>query len=108
MRRCPRRPKSPRSHVTFLALAPNGAETHIYAIRTELRKGEYLVNDKDKSLKLDVVAKKLRTGELAVWDPQERAIVLVSTSGGTPSARVIKGATFKALTEVLGSVVVLI
>jgi hypothetical protein len=56
-----------------------------------------------------LTAKKLRTGEIAVWDDAERAIVLVSppTKEGTAGARIIKGATLKALEEALGDVIVL-
>ncbi|HEX7317050.1 MAG TPA: hypothetical protein VF297_24335 [Pyrinomonadaceae bacterium] len=58
----------------------------------------------------ELVAKKLRTGEVAIWDQSERAIILVSppTKEGALSARIIKGATLKALEEALGDVVVLI
>jgi hypothetical protein len=61
----------------------------------------------------ELIAKKLRTGELAIWDPKERAIVLIDpttkqASEGIATARIIKGATLKALEEALGDVVVLI
>jgi len=58
----------------------------------------------------ELTAKKLRTGEIAVWDDTERAIVLISppTREGAATARIIKGATLKALEEALGDVIVLI
>ena len=59
-----------------------------------------------------LVAKKLRTGEIAIWDSKERAIVIISstkeTKESTTTARIIKGSTLKALEEALGDVVVLI
>jgi hypothetical protein len=58
----------------------------------------------------ELTAKKLRTGEIAIWDDAERAIVLVSTptKDGAVGARIIKGATLKALEEALGDVILLI
>jgi hypothetical protein len=58
----------------------------------------------------ELTARKLRTGEVAIWDPDERAVVLVSqiTEHGTTTARVLRGATLKALEEALGDLIVLI
>ncbi len=59
---------------------------------------------------VDVTAKKLRTGEVAVWDPSSKSILLVDKPGkaSTGSVRIIKGSTFKALEEALGDITVLV
>ena len=58
----------------------------------------------------DLVAKRLRTGEIAVWDPESRSVILIAhhKEGGTPSVRLIRGAELKALEEALGQVIVLV
>jgi hypothetical protein len=57
----------------------------------------------------DIVAKRLRTGEIAVWDPDSRSLILIDAiaSEKVVSARVIRGGEFKALEESLGAIVVL-
>jgi len=47
----------------------------------------------------DLVAKKLRTGEIAVWDQEAKSIILLAAPGkeDTLTARLIRGATLKAL-----------
>lgn len=62
-----------------------------------------------KAQSSELVAKKLRTGEIAIWDHSTKSIILLSPPGkeSTVVARVIKGASFKALQEGLGSIVVL-
>jgi hypothetical protein len=59
--------------------------------------------------KEEPIVKRLRTGELAVWDPSQKAIVLLPplTKDVTQTARVIRGASLKALQESLGDVIVL-
>lgn len=63
-----------------------------------------------KSEAKQLVAKKLRTGEIAIWDDTEKSVVLVSFPGGEGHAvaRVLRGQTLKALDEALGDVVVLV
>ena len=58
----------------------------------------------------ELVAKKLRTGEIAVWDPESRSIVLISQPSreGKVEARAISGAAFRALEEELSAIVVLV
>jgi len=62
-----------------------------------------------KNEEQQLVAKRLRTGEIAVWDGGSRSIILLAEPGreGTITARVIRGASFKALEQSLGSIVVL-
>lgn len=56
-----------------------------------------------------LIAKRLRTGEIAVWDPDTRSIILVAVpkKEGTVMARIVTGRSFAALQEVLKDVVVL-
>ena len=59
----------------------------------------------------DLVARKLRTGEIGIWDPDNHVIILIpapSPGESTVVARVIAGGSFVALQEILGDVVVLI
>jgi hypothetical protein len=57
-----------------------------------------------------LVAKKLRTGEIAVWDDTQKAIILIGRAGpdGHAIARIIHGSTLKALEAAMGDVVVLV
>ena len=57
-----------------------------------------------------LTAKKLRTGEIAVWDGEDKAVILVNpdVKEGTGVVRVLKGDTLKALEEALGDVVALV
>lgn len=57
----------------------------------------------------ELTAKKLRTGEFAIWDNDEKAIILVSSPNneGIAGARIISGATLKSLEEALGDIIVL-
>jgi hypothetical protein len=56
----------------------------------------------------DLVAKKLATGEIAIWDETERLVILLSQTEKDPSVRIISGATLIALEAALGSIVVLV
>lgn len=58
----------------------------------------------------NLVAKKLRTGEIAVWDADTKSIFLTATPEGSTTVvtRVISGASFRALEEGLGDVIVLV
>lgn len=56
----------------------------------------------------DLVAKKLTTGEIAIWDETERLVIIVSHKEKDPSVRIIRGATLKALEASLGSIVMLV
>ncbi len=60
--------------------------------------------------KKELVAKKLRTGEIAVWDPTTKSVMLLSKPGKETviSARIISGASFHAMNEALGDVIVLV
>lgn len=57
----------------------------------------------------DLVAKRLRTGEIAIWDGAARQITLVPSpkDRATTPVTVLRGAEFIALQEALGPVVVL-
>jgi hypothetical protein len=60
---------------------------------------------------LDLTAKKLRTGEIAIWDSTTKSVILLSPVDGEKStafARVITGASLKALEEALGEVIQLV
>ncbi len=56
-----------------------------------------------------LVAKRLRTGDIAVWDAKARRAILISSlkEGESGSVRVIRGAELKALDEAFGSIIVL-
>lgn len=58
----------------------------------------------------ELVAKKLRTGEIAIWDSESGSVILIASPGkeGTITARIIRGASFKALEESLGDVIGLV
>jgi hypothetical protein len=56
-----------------------------------------------------LVAKRLRTGDIAVWDAQGRRVILISSlkEEGSASVRIVRGAELKALDEALGSIIFL-
>jgi hypothetical protein len=58
----------------------------------------------------DVVVKRLRTGELAVWDGESKELILIRRARETSEAtvRVIRGDEFHALQEAMRGIVVLV
>jgi len=57
-----------------------------------------------------LTARRLRTGEIAIWDAHDKSLIIVSRgshSGGI-TATELKGASFHAISKMLGGVIQLI
>lgn len=67
-----------------------------------------MATTKENAAAKDLVAKKLRTGEVAVWDGDLKQVIIVAQSQHGPTVRVISGATLKSLEKALGDIVMLV
>lgn len=62
----------------------------------------------DKNQGEDVVAKRLSTGEIAVWDASRRIMIIANADEKKESLKVIRGKTLQEIERQLGHVVVLV
>ena len=62
----------------------------------------------DKGHGDELVAKRLATGEIAVWDATRRVVMIINADEKKESLKLLRGKTLKEIEKQLGGIVVLV